>query len=705
MAHLLVHIPWAFFAGIAVECDDVIIELNGFTISQKFEFYLQQRFFSLIELANKLFISGQGPGNFGGVLYTASNVIVQNGILGLSSHHGIHGNYATNIVIQNLVIKNFEVGGISLNGFDNVVIQNVEIGPNYENVPVTGIYSQGRVMLDRLRSVYENNPDGTIQFGNRDGKYTAYDVESELEAQMDMAFKYVENIEDYESLTDENDDNYVRWKAVKADFVNPRKLPVGSTVYGIFLNANGASVFGVGLAPGTSDAATLKNVQIHNLRNEPWETVRYRLIRGPFNDLLDLGRVVSPNLDDRSAAQYVGSAYSDAQMAINQLSDDWGVLGHALLTDEVLSWVQGEASLTSDDPIYCNSDVMLHVTKGIFGLRIDNVNSVNIDTVEISHLHNLGELGSEYCGTYWKSTNGGHHNQNYPIQMAYTGTEAHAFTIIGSNGAVRNVKISDVISARGDAFGIQIFPSNNLKIGGDILISDIHAGAYITKDDVTEPYLPNKMPRSCAIDKWQYVDEDNKYYENVVTYDDDINMKASCVTRHTSSCAIDYSYILENDSDEKDVGNWNEEGISDYEECSLSTNYLSSEEENESSQVNLLLLMSQRSDLHKQSLNYLYSQDNIEITDDTNSNTNENSKLSFLAWILVVVLAITSILIISFIIYHKCRFGEIHKSIVGSEKMEEKFVYNNEDYNKNVHQSQLNEYSPLLINNHGNNLI
>merc|ERR1719336_1925361 len=54
-----------FFAGISIECDDVIINLNGFSLSQDYKFYFQQRFFSLIELGNQPFISGQGPANWG----------------------------------------------------------------------------------------------------------------------------------------------------------------------------------------------------------------------------------------------------------------------------------------------------------------------------------------------------------------------------------------------------------------------------------------------------------------------------------------------------------------------------------------------------------------------------------------------------------------------------------------------------------------
>ncbi len=68
------------FSGILVDLNVYLIRMNG-------KFYLQQRFFSLIELAHGPFAPGK----------VAVNVIAINGMLGLTSHHCIHGNYLNNI--------------------------------------------------------------------------------------------------------------------------------------------------------------------------------------------------------------------------------------------------------------------------------------------------------------------------------------------------------------------------------------------------------------------------------------------------------------------------------------------------------------------------------------------------------------------------------------------------------------------------------
>ena len=81
-----------YFAGITIESNNVVVNLNGYSMSMDYTFYFQQRFFSLIEMGSKYFLSTQGPANWGmdNLVYPI-NVEIKNGTLGLSSHHAIHG--------------------------------------------------------------------------------------------------------------------------------------------------------------------------------------------------------------------------------------------------------------------------------------------------------------------------------------------------------------------------------------------------------------------------------------------------------------------------------------------------------------------------------------------------------------------------------------------------------------------------------------
>ena len=171
-----------FFAAITIESDDVIIDLNGFSISQSREFYLRQRFFNIIELGNSPFIPKQGPGNFGTKFTSVSNIEIRNGRLGLSSHNGIHGNSCNKVIIKNLDIEDFEVGGISLNDGDDIEISKVRIQNSLGTrikVPVNGRFSSIVFLLQRYRRIPIDS-QSTIQVGKKYIKLI--DIRNQLEA-------------------------------------------------------------------------------------------------------------------------------------------------------------------------------------------------------------------------------------------------------------------------------------------------------------------------------------------------------------------------------------------------------------------------------------------------------------------------------------------------------------------------------------------
>eukprot|EP01084_Bolivina_argentea_P276315 471466_1 len=68
---------FGFFAAISIQSDNVNINLNGYKLSMHKTYYLQQRFFSLIELGDKPFVINQGPANFGRDRFiSVSNIVI-----------------------------------------------------------------------------------------------------------------------------------------------------------------------------------------------------------------------------------------------------------------------------------------------------------------------------------------------------------------------------------------------------------------------------------------------------------------------------------------------------------------------------------------------------------------------------------------------------------------------------------------------------
>merc|ERR1712176_758262 len=334
-------------------------------------------------------------------------------------------------------------------------------------------------------------------------------------AQMDILFDHFINGNEYSDMNEDPD----RMTAARKTFENVKGLPSSSTAYGIFLNSYGASVFAISGAPGTSDGVYANNIHIHGLYKDPWEVPRIVLTKGPFNDIMDFTRVTDDGLETTNS-KYIGSAYTDAQYAIHKLSEDWGVLGHSVVGTKVDTWISTGKTMGSAK-VRCNGDIMLHVTKGLFGFRIDNVDNVVLNNIEIEDLQNIGELGSYVCGHYESTDDGGHRNQNFPLQRGFTGTEVHALSFVGATGTINNINIQD-----------------------------IHAGAHLPKELLAslDDSMPNKIPRACAVTIWTWTDEESEFYSNQISFvnKDAINVK--CMTTHTfcSNSAYDHESVLAN---------------------------------------------------------------------------------------------------------------------------------------------------------------
>ena len=208
-----------------------------------------------------------GPGFFGSDPDFATNVVIKNGILGLTSHHGIHGNYNTNLKIQNVVVRNFQTHGIQLNGYTNAEFENVEIGPTTSIAYLNGNYAHLRELLPTLRSIADTYPDRAISFNGRKGKeYTMKDLLDVLIPKMSKAFNYALQLANGEideiDFTESTDDDLAE---VIRLFINPSGLSYGAVTYGLFLNYPSAGIFGWHVNDAQSTGATLKNVWIHDM--------------------------------------------------------------------------------------------------------------------------------------------------------------------------------------------------------------------------------------------------------------------------------------------------------------------------------------------------------------------------------------------------------------------------------------------------------
>lgn len=167
-----------FFAAIAVESPEVIVDLNTKTLSMHPEFAVMQQFYSHIELASQPFAPANGPFDFGSDLTAARKVWIKNGVLDNSTHQAIHGNNNSDIRISGVTISDYSVAGISLNGSERVVIKDTTVSGG-RPTKVLGAFNE--IRLDqKLIDGYKSAKGGIIS--------------SELQAARDAAKLAVEKV-------------------------------------------------------------------------------------------------------------------------------------------------------------------------------------------------------------------------------------------------------------------------------------------------------------------------------------------------------------------------------------------------------------------------------------------------------------------------------------------------------------------------------
>ena len=252
-----------FFAALAVEADGVVIDLDGHTIEQSPEHALLQRFFAVIELADQPFMPAQGPAGFGEELVPAKNVVIKNGTIGRSSHHGIHGNANENIKVRNVHFDGYEVGAIALNGVKGLKVANVT-AENRKDVPVLGTFSSAQFIKAYINDLVHTGSGTTLTV---DGvELSAGDIQAALRVAINNTHEDV--ISDGLGFIDRSEH-----PTEYGVFHNPHGIIDGNS-YSFLVNAVGVAVDGFPLAPdedARAERIRFRNVHVvdqHSFINE-----------------------------------------------------------------------------------------------------------------------------------------------------------------------------------------------------------------------------------------------------------------------------------------------------------------------------------------------------------------------------------------------------------------------------------------------------
>ena len=406
-----------FFAAITIECNNVILDLNGFSITQSKRHNLIQRFFSVIELANSPFIPKQGPHPFKETLFkSATNCLIINGGLNESSHHGIHGNNNSNVILYNLRINNFEVAGIALNGSIGTVISKCRLIGKNKNIDILSTFSQAIFTL-RLMKLKGGDVKESAEYKN-------------LEREIEQAIK-------------ENMNNVVPHTTV----FNNTTGQSDANMYGIVLNVNGVVVEDFLSSRNNTEGninIVLYDNTINNVESHPVEILALPMeksgevkkgaygsprIVGAFGAVFDIEHLLSKD------KIYKSTPLSAAQIYLaTKFTDGLGTLN---IPTALINWTKSNTSLDNymgDQKYVAQGDSMGHFMKGNIGLFISGGNHIVVSKMVIQNVI----INGEDVG-------------NSPLlddkERYYQGSNAYGVLLTASdNVKFNNMKVGSIIS-------------------------------------------------------------------------------------------------------------------------------------------------------------------------------------------------------------------------------------------------------------------
>ena len=459
-----------FFAAVVIEAENVILDLNGYTLEQSEDHALLQRFFSVIELTDQPFIGGQGPSDFGDEIKSAKNVWIVNGTIGRSSHHGIHGNGNKNIRIINVDFEDFEVGAVALNGVKNLVIIG-STAKNRENVPVIGTYSNARFIAPYVNWLVDTGSTTTLNVQGID--LTVVEIQDALRESINNVYHDV--ISEGLGFIDETEhpNEY-------ALYHNKHGVIDGNS-YGYLVNPLGAAVGGFPSQPDIpAKNIFFKDVHVLSQRAFINEVVALKQNGKPAIDPIGAvfmvknvhpvtGKPVTTSSLDDSIAVYTGNVLANAQALVAKAALAGEFISSHLdtsrlnITQEVIDWIESDDPLsilvTGPNDYLCNGDTMFHVNKGVVGFKMDGAKNIVLKYTSAENLENLGDVGSALGGNYEKS----HPDATLP---GYGGAKVRGYTFCGSKNVwVQHSRAIDLRSFAGTVVGFDVFTdSENVNI-------------------------------------------------------------------------------------------------------------------------------------------------------------------------------------------------------------------------------------------------
>ena len=347
-----------FFAGIIIDGENIVLTSNNKKLQMSKQMHLIQRFFATICLGSSPFIMNQGPIDQSLKIRYPKYITIKNIHLGLSSHHNILGNNSNIINMQHNIFYDFETAAITLNNCDNVNILNNNIKQNLKAVPA--------------------NSD-----------FFAFVMQTRIFAQLSKQYPELEQM--YIEFNNHLQEIIKFYPLIDPEFKNTTNGLTDAIAMGVQITQIGVSVDNTGICnPITieneqdkSKNIVIKNNIISNISAHPLQTPA--VVNSENKPIiLSNGKLFYKSSTAKTQHWFL-------QWVASLSPEDWNVYKNYFkptsLTPEVAQ------QLLDNYPFkpYCNADIMNHLLKPVFGVRLQYLDNLQFINNKICNIRNCSK--------------------------------------------------------------------------------------------------------------------------------------------------------------------------------------------------------------------------------------------------------------------------------------------------------------------------
>lgn len=470
---------FGFTAGIIITGTDITLDLKGYSIQQSLQDYCLQRFFALIQLNDMPFNIGKGPIlEQRKKLNTGKNIIIKNGILGLTSHQAILGNNNENVELRKIQINNFEVSGITLNAVKNLKLKCSKINDSNNKIPITPYFSAFIFIFKLLQTakIIENKENISLKIDT---------ILNEIKSFYQKYINIIYKSKNYNTL-------YSELAQLKNDIFINYDNNTPCNMHGIKITGSNPSVHEFHNSVNKNKELNSTNVEIKNVNIENLTAkVNEDLLLGYKKDILHIGagvRISLKILTDKSISNF----FIKILEQIITLCEEFPTIKilikinidrHNLkIIKKIVNGEQLTDKQSENYNIVRNCDLMGHINKGTIGIRLGSSIDCNLKNLNIKNIINSGILSSKY--DYYKEK---YNIKNEVILDSKTDginnlTGSYSIGVISSgiaNSTFDNLNINNIKSTTSKSIGIFVNNESNKIDLNKINISDIESNNNI----------------------------------------------------------------------------------------------------------------------------------------------------------------------------------------------------------------------------------